>query len=307
MRTKLAAVAVVVLSTCFGFAIPAARAQAPCSLRTMAGTFVSVDRGASLTVDLTQPGVLGPAPGAKPSPPAWLVPGFAPFVNIARVTYTPDGIGDGYFWMFAGSVGPAPEPIPLHIEITELNEDCTGKFHYALPNGATIEERIIVFDNGRQYRSVPLSISSPGIQNLSWIGSGQRVSPDHQSGAPHPANPQGSYLLACDNVQRSAIYTERAVAAAFLLRMDVSRTGDFTGLLYERYGALSTDGREAWGSLTVSPDGSFTSSISFQGITLSSELRGVFFDEGKEFYALAIPRSGGSTQYSFCQGTRIRR
>jgi hypothetical protein len=214
---------------CLCVTVAAAHAQGKCSLQSFAGTYVSFDRGSSLTIDLASVGVLGPAPGAPPSPPAWIANGIVPFVNVAEVTYTAEGVGDGYFWMFAGSLRPTLEPVPVHITITEMNEDCSGKFQYTLGNGTLIEERFIIFDSGHQYRSVPTTIASPGIPTLAWIGNGHRISKGSE-----PVNfcggqtAHGRYLLSCENIIRSGLYPQMAVSDNFLLRSDISMTGDYT-------------------------------------------------------------------------------
>lgn len=308
MRTRIAAVAV--LLVWFGVAVAAAHAQGNCSLQTFAGTYVSFDRGSSLTVDLTSTGVLGPVPGAKPSPPAWAAPGIVPFVNIGVVTYTPDGIGDGYFWMYAGSVRPALEPIPVHITVTELNEDCTGKFEYTLANGAKIVERFIVFDEGRQYRSVPTTLGSPAIPTLAWIGTGHRVS--HRSAPVDFCGPQtayGSYLLTCENIIRSGLYPEKAVADTLLLRSDISMSGDYTGMLYEKFG-MATVQLPVTGTMAVNPDCSLTDTLNIAGFSGPLILKGAFFNQGREYYAMAVlspnrPADQQGIKYSFCHGTRI--
>jgi hypothetical protein len=292
-----------------GVAVPGARAQGKCSLETFAGTYVSFDRGSSLTIDLISPGILSPAPGAPPSPLAFDAPGLVPFVNVAEVTYAPDGHGEGFFWMWAGTVGATLAPIPLHIDVTEMNEDCTGKFQYTLPNGATILERFVIFDNGRQYRNVPIS---GGIPTLAWIGSGHRIS---KGSAPAnfcgPQTAHGSYLMTCENIMRSAVYPTKAVADTFLLHMDISMDGDYTGRLYEKYGAVSVDGLPVSGTVTVNPDCSFAATLVIKPDGISSiEERGVFFNEGKDFYSMGIlnpsrPANDQNIRYSFCQGTRI--
>jgi hypothetical protein len=299
MLTKIESVVFAVLVGCLGIA-PAAHAQGKCSLKTFAGTYVSFERGSSLTIDLESQGVFLPIPNAPKNPLAWEARGIVPFVNIAQVTYTPDGVGNGYFWMFAGTAGATLDPVPLQIIVTELNEDCTGKFQYTLPNEVTIVERFIVFDNGRQYRSIP---SSGGIPTLAWIGNGQRIA--KPSELVHSCGPQtahGTYLMTCENILRSAYYPTKAVADTLMLRMDVSMGGDYSGLLYERYGKEFIDARPSWGTINVSPDCSFTATLSIEKAGTLQE-RGLFFNEGKEFYGMGINLDG--IKYSFCQGTRI--
>jgi hypothetical protein len=306
---KYAAVSVVIFLVCFAIAIPSLQAQGKCSMKTFAGSYVSFERGSSMTIDLTSTGVLSPAPNAIPSPPAWMAPGFVPFANIAVITYTPEGSGDGYYWMFEGSTAATLEPIPVHVTVTEMNEDCSGKFRYFRGDGAEIEERFILLENGRQYRSIPTLIKSPGIPTMSWIGSGQRIGRSSEpvnSCGPHTSN--GSYLLACSNIQKTVLYPTKAVADSFLLRMDVSMSGDYTGLFYEKFGMTSIDERPAFGTVHVNPDCSFEATLNIQNITGSFEVRGAFVDEGKGLFAMGILNPSQQTQsvkYSFCQGTSI--
>jgi hypothetical protein len=295
---------------CLCVAIPSSYAQGKCSLQTLAGTYVTYERGSSLTLDPSSVGVLSPAPTAQPSPPAWIALGFAPFVNIAEVTFTPEGIGDGYFWLWAGSVSATLEPIPVHMTVTEINDDCTGKFQYSLPNGAVIEERIIVFDNGRQFRSIPTTLASPGVPTLAWIGTGHRISKG--SGPVTFCGPQtahGSYLMSCENIIRSGLFPTKAVADTFLLRMDVSMAGEYTGTLYEKFGASKIE-LPVYGTMEVNPDCSFTDTINIPSLPSTVIEKGFFFDEGKQFHGLGILNPNVTTdkqniKYSFCQGTRI--
>ena len=310
MRAKIAVATIGVLLFCFGITVPAVQAQGPCSLQTFAGTYVSYDRGSSLTIDLSSVGVLGPAPGAPPSPPAWVARGIVPFVNVAEVTYTPDGVGDGYFWIFAGSVSATLDPTPVHITITEMNEDCTGKFQYTLANGAKIEERFIIFDDGREYRSVPTTLAPPGIPTLAWIGTGHRI---RKGSAPvnfcGPQTAHGRYLLTCENILRSGLYPQMAVADTLLLRSDISMTGDYTGTLYEKFGMKSIE-LPVYGTMAVNPDCSLTNTLNIPDISSTVILKGAFFNEGKEYHAMGIlnPNRLPAEQdikFSFCQGTRI--
>jgi len=119
-------------------------------------------------------------------------------------------------------------------------------------------------------------------------------------------------LMSCDAIARTWVYQDKAVAELSLIRTDVAMTGEYTGLLYEKFGAASIDGRPAWGTVTVNPDCSFANSLHIQGVGSTIELRGIFFNEGKDYYAMAVPdptlpASDFGIKYSFCQGTRIGR
>jgi hypothetical protein len=83
------------------------------------------------------------------------------------------------------------------------NEDCTGKFSYSLslPGGLspTIEERFILFGNGREYRSIPTP-SSNGMTTLAWIGEGHRISkPGEPLNTCGPQTAHGTYLMGVKN------------------------------------------------------------------------------------------------------------
>lgn len=283
----------IALLLCLCVAAPALHAKEKCSLRTLAGTYAIYEKGASSSLD--------------PNPDPALFPFYtgatAPFVNVTELTFSPNGVGDGFYWIRIGGLNGGLDPIPVHVTVTEMNRDCTGKLQYSvnLPGiSATIEERIFVFDEGREFRSVPTSIQG-GIDTLAWTGTGQRISkssrPVHFCGA-HTAH--GTYLLTAENLV--AIDQHTAVADALFIREDVSLTGHYTGTLYEKIGTVSVETR-ALGKITVNPDCSFTSTLKVpEFFTGAIVINGVFFNEGKEYYALAIDEG---IPYSFVYGKRI--
>jgi hypothetical protein len=193
MVTKITVATLAGLLVCLCAAAPAAYAQEKCTLRTLAGTYAIYEKGASSILD--------------PSPSPLLLPFFAgataPFVNVTELTFSPDGVGEGFFWIRIGALNGGLDPIPVHVTITEMNENCTGKLQYSvnLPGlSAAIEERIIVFDQGREFRSVPTSIQN-GIDSLAWTGTGRRIGKPGEvvhSCGPHTAS--GTYLLTAENL-----------------------------------------------------------------------------------------------------------
>jgi hypothetical protein len=295
MRRRITCLSIVALLVCAVFAIPAAYAEGTCQLGTLGGTYVTSERGWSLQIDLS----------SQPAPPFWVVPVMAPFVNIGKVTFTSDGVGDGYFWMWAGSISAAVEPTPVHMTVSELNEDCTGKFSYTLPNGATIEERFIIIDNGREFRSVP---TVSGMPALAWIGEGHRISNGNTpADACGQQTAHGSYVMTCDNIVRAPLNPMVGVADALLLRMDVSMAGDYTGTLYEKLGLAKIE-LPVSGTMAVNPDCSFTGTLAVPTLPGAIVEKGLFFNEGKEFYAMGIlnpSRAEQNIKYSLCRGTRI--
>jgi hypothetical protein len=107
----------------------------------MAGTYAFYEKGSSLFVNLTN---------NPPAPPFWAA-GIAPFLTVGEVTFNPQGVGEGFYWIIAGSVSGGSEPTHVPITIIEMNPDCTGKFKYSVtlpgaPGSTTVEERFIAFN-----------------------------------------------------------------------------------------------------------------------------------------------------------------
>lgn len=297
MRTKTTIVLIAGLLVGLGLAVPAAQAQGKCSLETFAGTYVEYGRGSSLAADLS----------AQPYPFHWSEAA-APFVFVGQVTFTANGVGDGYYWIKIGSLNGGPTPFPVHVTVTELNEDCTGKYQYdvSLPGipSATIVERFILFDNGREYRSIPASIQN-GIPILAWLTYGHRIrkatDPVSTCG---PQTIQGTHVITAENILPGPGTPTTAFFDTVLLRLNVSMTGDFTGMLYEKLGPVENIELPVWGTTTINPDCSFSQTINVvvQGSLVTIGVRGIYFNEGKEFYALVIEEWA---KYSFVQGKRI--
>jgi hypothetical protein len=272
-------------------------AEGRCTLQTISGTYAGYERGSSLLLSLSP----------QPNPPAWAAPAIAPFANVFEFTIRPDGTGDGFYWIWAGSIAATVDSIPVHVTITEMNDDCTGKIAYTanLPGGfsSDIVERFIAFDNGREFQSVPISTGMPGV---TWIGTAHRISKGVApvtSGGPHAA--KGTYLLSCENYV--AVNATTAVSAAFLMRIDVSKTAEYTGALYEKLGQLSVDGHPVSGTWAVNPDFSLTGTLYLPDLNSTINVRGVFYNEGHDVYVMAAGNQDTPTsiKFSTCQGTRI--
>jgi hypothetical protein len=280
---------------CLCLAVPAAYAQKSCSLQTLVGTYAIYEKGASSILDPANVAAFPFFTGAT-----------APFVNVTELTFSPSGAFDGFFWIRLGAASGGLQPIPVQGTVIEMNADCTGKLEYVanVPNfgGATIQERFFLFDGGREFRSVPMSIQN-GIDTLAWTGTGHRISksakPVHSCG---PQTAHGTYLFTAENLITLAPNT--ALADSLFIREEVALTGEYKGTLYERLGSNALDGLPVSGKYTVNPDCSFTSTliITVNNVSSTVQINGVFFDEGKQFYALAIDEG---IPYSFAQGERI--
>lgn len=273
----------------------AIRAEGPCSLQSATGTYVLYEKGSSSVLD----------PNSQPYPYHW-AGAVAPFIALTEVTVGPDGIGEGFYWIRIGSFNSGAEPTPFQMTITEMNEDCTGKWQFEfnlLGTAYTIVERFVLFDNGREIRSIPITT---GVPTMAWISEGHRISkPGELLGNCGPQTAKGTYLMTAENLVR--LGPNPILSDAVLLHLDISNSGDVTGTLYEKLGPTGNIQLPVWGTMTVSPNCSFTSNLNavVQGIPSVIPLRGIFFNQGKELYGLNVNARTVGTQYSFGHGERI--
>ena len=122
----------------------------------------------------------------------------------------------------------------------------------------------------------------------------------------------GTYLLTAENIVNvgplpAPFFDPTGVADALFIREAVSPSGKYTGTLYEKLGDSSIDKLPVFGEYAINPDCSFSSTLNFYLLADPTTLvtivvKGVFFNEGKEFYGLAIDVG---VPYSFVQGERI--
>lgn len=278
--------------------VPAARAQKKCTLETMTGTYAFYEKGASSYVDATGTLLSPPA-----TPPFWNSVE-APFATVGEVTFGSNGVGKGFYWISIGFATPTTEPIPVTVTITEMNPDCSGLLSYPVPGNppAIIVERFIAFDDGREFRSVPATITN-GVPGLAWIGEGHRIGKsDETPKFCGPKNAQGTFLLAATAVV--AFDGVTGYADSWLLRQQVSRSGDFQGTLYEKLGMIPEHIKDpVCGQIVVNPDCSFSETINIPAIGGAVHIRGVFFDDGNQFYAMS--NDGFPILYSIGQGKRL--
>ena len=297
MRNGIAVAVIAGLLISLGFAAPAAQAQAPCTPETFTGTYVFQERGSSAVFD----------PASEPYPFHW-AGSYAPFVTLGEISMGSDGVGQGYYWVRIGSLSGGPDPIPVEVTVTELNEDCSGRFSYEFylpgaPGPTTIEERFVLVDNGREFRSIP---TVTGIPALAWIGEGHRIAklgePPHTCG---PQTASGSYLMTVENLVR--LGATPILSDSVLLRFHTAMTGEVTGTLWEKFGPTGDIELPVWGTLTVDPDCSFDATLQafILGKLATIPIRGVFFDQGKRLFGLNVHVGPTGTQYSVGSGERI--
>jgi len=210
-----------------------------------------------------------------------------------------------------GCKPPQPSERPLGRQgfpaNSSLPDRCSVDRRFVRPGvSATVEERFILFDNGREFRSVPTSIQN-GVDTLAWLGTGYRISkspqPVHSCG---PQTAHGTYLLSAENI----IGRDTAVADSLFIRQDVSLTGDWNGTLYEKIGPVSVE-TAALGTFSVNPDCSFTATLKVpEFFSDAIVMKGVFFNQGKEFYLLAfdvlsLPPEQQDIRFSFAYGKQM--
>lgn len=267
----------------------------PCSLQTFAGSYAFYEKGSSAIFD----------PDTQPYPNHW-AGALAPFITVGRVTMGSDGVGDGNFWIRVGSLHGGLEPIPVVVTITEMNDDCTGKFTADFDlhgQHETILERFILFDGGREFRAIPIG---GGPETLAWIMEGHRISKPGEPVTCGPQTAKGKYVWAVENLLRFDM-PYPMFTSTMLLHIDVAMNGEYTGTLYEKMGPMGGIELPVRGTVQVNPDCTFTQDVGVVvgGVPFTDPVRGVFFDGGKRAFVLSMNSDAIGMQYSFGQAVRV--
>jgi len=97
-KVVLLAVVLLLSATCICAQLKSPAAEAPqnCTLQTMTGTYAFYERGSSTYADVTGTVMSPPAP-----PPFWNALD-APFATVGEVTFAPNGVDTGFYWIWAG-------------------------------------------------------------------------------------------------------------------------------------------------------------------------------------------------------------
>ena len=300
----------IALLVCLCLAVPAVYGQGKCTMQTITGTYAVYIRGSSSIIDLN--------PQTPPPPIHWAA-AIAPLTVVGKISITPDGTftkDTSFYWGVVGSINAGVDPIPVAGKVTQLHEDCTGVLEYTiqLPGSppAPVIERFIVFDNGREFRSIA---SQTVLPTQTWATTGRRISrsvkPFDSCG---PQTSHGVYVLVCEGYYPLDQTTGFAEAAMF--RFDIGLNGDYTGTLVGKIGPLFFEFPSVNGTITVNPDCSASGTLRTPWVApdATNHARGVFFDEGKEFYWMPIVTTGlpdGQPDLpampELCLGTRIDR
>jgi hypothetical protein len=289
------------LLMCFGVTVQAAHAQEVCSSRTLVGTYAFQEKGSSTIIPSLTP------LAAVPNHWAALI---APYDVMGLVTFPPEGDGEGFIWVRSGAVNSGSFKLPLQIQ-GSMNANCTGDFTatVTLPPGSTPSTETIVGHsfasvNGQDFYTIPTSASDPF---LAWIGVGHRIGKGGNAAETcGPETAQGTYLVTAENIVPNPglpSVPAEAFSDAILLRMDVSMSGEVTGVLYEKFGPVPFNDSDVTGTMTVNADCTYSLELTFKrGSTdVTPEIEGVFFNQGKGLYGVFV----SGFPFSVVQGERI--
>jgi hypothetical protein len=285
------------LLVCLGVGVPTAQAQGKCSLETITGTYEFEERGAIEVFSLPT-----------------TAPVMVPFANVGEVTLTPkqgdDTYGSGFFWVQRGAGTAAndnPPKLTLTVNNLTINDDCTGTVTYTLDqSGTTIVEDFIGFNEGRESRTILHSITpaSPDIMNfMAWTGSFHRIAKPGEPVNCGPETGAGTWLTTGGAITalppNSFPFPNPALYGKVINRFHCSISGKCAGgPLYEKFGPPST-GSVKEGDLTVFSDCSFEAAFIFTGEPNTTyQVRGVFFDHGKQFSSLMFGPSDGTLEFA---------
>jgi hypothetical protein len=250
---------------------PIARAQAPCSIHTITGTYAVQITGQSLIGSLVPSGA-----------PYQLAGGEAVFV--AKLTVSPDGSVQGPLW---GVYVDFPVEADFVGQAT-VNPDCTGELV------ADESFKFVVLDNGKEIRWVP------------WDGFGGSVGTWHRitrADDPAPRCGQhtlsGNYVMRCEGFEFTGV--DSGVASAWSLFVLSAGNGAISGKVYgKRFGIPSSTKTESavTGTYAVHDDCTFDTDLSLVDAMppgLSYRARGIVFDQGKEVIGLPLGIYAGDT------------
>ena len=264
-RKWVAVVAVVLLALS-----STASAQAPCSLRTVVGTYAVQTGGLAATGSVID-SALGPA---------YALHGGAA-VLVGQVTIAADGTATGTWW---GVYVAMPVSLPFAGQVT-INPDCSGE--YTDGDGTN---KLLVLDEGKEIRAIR------------WEGFGSSVSTWYRITRAGDVAPRcslhtlrGTYMERC---QGFSVDEGLGVATHNLLFLWTAKDGSLTGR-YEgkTFGFPDTLAESAIsGTYSVADDCTVDIDYSFEvmpGVTVKA--RGVLFDEGKRGIGLPLGVYFGDT------------
>lgn len=268
LRLRMAALAV---GMSFAVLPLQARAQAPCSIKTITGTYAAQIGGGAFAGDLVTAGV-----------PYRLTGGVASLV--ARVTVAADGSVQGPMWgVFVAE--PVEGPYLAHVTV---NPDCTGQ--WVDPDYSF---RFVVLEQGEEIRSIAWEgVFNSGIQT--WHRITRAADPAPRCGQ-HSF--RGNYAMRCEGYELTG--EGSGLASASMLFVLSAADGVMTGRMYaSRFGlpfpAVTESGVS--GTYAVHEDCTLDGDMSLDVLPgLAYRTRGVLFDQGKQAVGLPLGIYAGDT------------
>lgn len=281
-----------------------------CTMQNLAGAYVFESKGSSAIVS-------GPAAGF----PNHFAAAYAPMEVIGRMTISADGDVTGFYWGVIGSAGGTVTPTAWTGTISNF-ENCVGIITYnlAVAGGggmmAQVKERFVMVDGGMEFRSVMTQFTTlttpPRELSVTWNTTGRRTT---KAGCSTAAM-RGSWAMTCQSLHALGAMSPSPsithMAEAALIRSDVAADGTFTGWFESRIGpnhVLFPVG----GSFEVDGECRITGEMQapavLPGMTIIA--KGVVFGEGKEFLAIPVATTDGTTTwgnaYDSCRAIRVGR
>jgi hypothetical protein len=300
MKRVSVVLAILLLAT-----VSVARAEAPCSINTVRGTYAFELKGQGFWGDLLLPPYPPPVPPIPPVLPLLLGKAL-PIYFAGTMTVSGDGTAVGSYWGLFGMVAVGvDDPEPWSATVT-VHPDCTGELTYPNAFGGTNVEKLVVLDNGLEIRTVSVA-DTP----MPWQTTAVRIS--RTSGKVPMCDPsaaRGRYVMRCDGMEGAPPPAYVGVAGMFVF--EVAADGTMTGRHFGRGHPL--EGYETGGTVTLKPDCTlkftqWTDALP-PGATILA--KGVLYDNGREMFGAPLTVSLGHMDVPGffglgCHATRLTR
>jgi hypothetical protein len=285
MRGRLVAIFVLVLMV----VAPAARAQAPCSIQTVTGTYAVLTTGVSASGNVFE----------SPLGPAYQLHGGAA-VLVGHMTVASDGSVAGTYW---GVYVAFPIPPTTFTAQVSVNPDCTGE----VTDETGSVDKIVVLDNGQEVRAI------------TWAGFGTSVGTWHRITRASDVAPrcgqhtlQGTYAERCEGFALTDDLGSLATTNSLFVfsARDGALNGTYSG---KQFGFPDTLIESAVsGTYSVNPNCTANVTLSLDALPpgLAIKARSVLFDQGKQGIGVPFGIYAGDTMVApmgplSCQLVRI--
>jgi len=277
-----------------------ARAQAPCSVETIRGTYAWEMTGRTFDGGISAETL----PGDIPMLEGTVLP-----VHMTGVmTVGRDGNAEGRYSGLFGLV-PLGYPTPLPVVASfRVHADCTGEMTAPNGFGGINTDKFVILDNGQEVRSVGVS-GAPFAWQFTMVRIGRA---DEQAATCGRNTVRGRFVMRCQGFEGAPTKPPAYSGVLPMFVFDVAANGTMTGRHYARDHAL--DGLAVTGAVTVNPDCTTLMTVRTEALPGATILAtGVFYDNGREGFGgpiLALfggqPAPGAFAGFA-CHITRLTR